>query len=91
MRELMRLWYLSYRRSAKVQAILRIHSVSPEPSLFAHMRYGSRQRVRLKIRHLAPLDGCACAGSNGTLGTDGLNSTVSGGLISYISVLKDIC
>ena len=23
--------------------------------------YGSRRRVRLKIRHLTPLDGCACA------------------------------
>ena len=26
----------------------------------AHMNYGSRRRVRPKIRHLAPLDGCAC-------------------------------
>ena len=33
---------------------------SPEPSLFAHIKYGSRRRVRPKIRHLAPLDGCAC-------------------------------
>ena len=31
-----------------------------EPSLFAHMKYESRGRVRPKIRHLAPLDGCAC-------------------------------
>ena len=38
-----------------------IRAVSPEPSLFAHMKYGSRQRVGPKIRHLAPLDGCACA------------------------------
>ena len=37
--QLMRLWYLSHRRSWK---------------------YGSWQRVRQKIRHLAPLDGCAC-------------------------------
>ena len=29
------------------------------PSLFAHMEYGSRQRVRPKIRQLAPLGGCA--------------------------------
>ena len=36
-------------------------AVSPEPSLFAHMKYGSRRRVRPKIRHLAPLNGCACA------------------------------
>ena len=32
-----------------------------KPSLFAHMKCGSRQRVRPKIRYLAPLDGCACA------------------------------
>ena len=59
--QLMRLWYLSHRRPAKVQASLRIRAVSPETSLFAHMKYGSRRRVRPKIRHLAPLDGCACA------------------------------
>ena len=47
-------------RTAKAQASLRIPAVSPEPSLFAHMKYGSRRRVRPKIRHLAPLDGCAC-------------------------------
>ena len=35
--------------------------VSPEPSLFAHMTYGTRRRLRPKIRHLAPLDGCAFA------------------------------
>ena len=39
----------------------RIQAVSPEPSLFAQMEYESRQRVRSKIRHLAPMDGCACA------------------------------
>ena len=61
MGQLMRLWYLSHRRPAKAQASLRIHAVSPEPSLFAHMKYGSRRRDRPKIRHLAPLDGCACA------------------------------
>ena len=33
----------------------------PEPSLFVHIKYGSRLRVLPKIRHLAPLDGCACA------------------------------
>ena len=47
MSQLMRLWNLSHRWSALL--------------LFAHMKYGSRQRVRPKIRHLAPLDGCACA------------------------------
>ena len=41
----MRLWYLSHRRTAKAQARLRICAVSPEPSLFAHIKYGSRWRV----------------------------------------------
>ena len=45
----------------KAQAKMRIRAVSTEPSLFAYIKYGNRQRVRLKIRHLAPLDGCACA------------------------------
>ena len=45
---------------AKAQASLCIRAVLPEPSLFAHMKYGSRWRVWLKIRHLAPLDGCPC-------------------------------
>ena len=57
----MRLWYLSHRRSAKAQASLHMRVVSPEPSLFAHMKYESGQRVLSKIRHLAPLDACACA------------------------------
>ena len=49
----LRLWYLSLRRPAKAQASLRICAVSPEPSLFAHMKYGSSRRVWPKIRHLA--------------------------------------
>ena len=57
----MRLWYSSHRRPAKAQASLRIRSVSPEPSLFGHMKDGSRRRVRPKIRHLTLLDGCSCA------------------------------
>ena len=59
----MRLWYLLHRRPAKAQASLRIRAVSPEPSLFAHMKYGSRQRIWPNIRHLrqAPLEGCPCA------------------------------
>ena len=52
--QLMWLWCLSHRQPAKVQKSLRICAVSLEPSLFAHMKYGSRQRVRPKIRHLAP-------------------------------------
>ena len=42
MSHLMRLWYLSHRRPAKAQASLHIRAVSPEPSLFAYMKYGSR-------------------------------------------------
>ena len=38
----MRLWYFSHRRPAKAQASLRIRAVSPEPSLFAHIKYGQR-------------------------------------------------
>ena len=44
-----------------LQKSLRIRAVSPEPSLFAQMKYESRRRVQPKIRHLPPLDGCACA------------------------------
>ena len=62
--QLMRFWYLSHRWPAKAQASLRIRAVSLEPSLFAHMKYGSRRRVWPKIRHLAPLDGCACGLKN---------------------------
>ena len=53
--------YGDYRRSAKVQASLCIRAVSPEPSLFAHIKYGRRRRVRPRIGHLAPLDGCVWA------------------------------
>ena len=41
--QLMRLWYLSHKRLAKAQASLSTRAVSPEPSLFAHMKYGSRR------------------------------------------------
>ena len=59
MSQRVRFWSLSHRRLAKAQASLRIRTVTPEPLLFAHMKYGSRQRVQPKIRHLAPLDDCA--------------------------------
>ena len=52
--ELMRFWYLSHRRPAKAQASLRICAVLPEPSLFAHMKYRSRRRVRPKIKTSSP-------------------------------------
>ena len=45
----------------RLRRACRICAVSSEPLLFAHMKYGSRRRVRPKIRHLAPLDGCSCA------------------------------
>ena len=48
-----RFWYLSHRWPAKAQAILCICVVSPEPSLFAHMKYESRWWIQPKIRHLA--------------------------------------
>ena len=51
----MGLWYLSHMRPADALASLRICAALPEPSLFANVEYGS------KIRHLASLDGCACA------------------------------
>ena len=57
----MRLWYLSHRRPAKAHASLRIRAVSPEASLFAHIKYGGRLKVRPNIRHLASLNGCVCA------------------------------
>ena len=62
MSQLMRLWYLSHRRPAKAQASLRIRAVSPEPSLFAHMKYVyvNRWRAQSKIRDQAPSDGWAC-------------------------------
>ena len=48
MSHLMRLWYLSHRRPAKAQASLHICIVSPEPLLFAPMKYevdeGSNQK-----------------------------------------------
>ena len=53
--QLMRLWYLSHRQPAKAQVSRRIRAVLAEPSLVAHIKYGSRQRVRPKIRHLAQL------------------------------------
>ena len=45
----------------KAQTSLPISTVLPEPWLFAHMKYGSRQMVQSKIRHLAPLNSCTWA------------------------------
>ena len=55
------IWYLSPMRAAKVQARLRIRSVSPEPSLLAHTNSESRGTFRQKARSLAPLNGWAYA------------------------------
>ena len=43
--QVMGLWYLSHRQTAKAEVSLHICAVSPEPSLFAQMKYVSRQRV----------------------------------------------
>ena len=56
-----RIWYLSPMRAAKVQASLRIHAVSPEPSLLAHTSSESRGTFRQKTRSLATLNGWTCA------------------------------
>ena len=56
-----RIRYLSPMRAAKVQASLRIHAVSPEPSLLAHTSSESRGTFRQKARSLAHLNGWACA------------------------------
>ena len=48
-------------RGAKVQASLRIRTVSPEPPLFAHTSNESRKTFRQKARSLAPLNGWTCA------------------------------
>ena len=56
-----RIWYLSPMRAAKVQASLRIHAVSPEPSLLSHTSSESRGTFRQKARSLASLNGWACA------------------------------
>ena len=56
-----RIWYLSPMRAAKVQASLRIRTVSPEPSLLAHTSSESRGTFRQKARSLGPLNDWACA------------------------------
>ena len=56
-----RIWYLSPMRAAKVQASLRIRTVSPEPPLLAHTSSESRGTFRQKARSLAPLNVWACA------------------------------
>ena len=53
--QLMRLCYLSHRRPSKAQASLRIHTASPGPSLFVHIKHGSRRRVRPKIKTSNPV------------------------------------
>ena len=56
-----RIWHLSPMRAAKVQASLRIRTVSPEPSLLAYISSESRGTFRQKARSQAPLNGWACA------------------------------
>ena len=52
------LWYLSHRRPEMAQASLRIRTVSPEPSLFAHMKYGSRRRKSDIYPHWIAVNAC---------------------------------
>ena len=56
-----RIWYLTPKRAAKVQASLRIRAVSPEPPLLAHTCSESRGTFKQKARSLAPLNGWTCA------------------------------
>ena len=58
MSQLMRLWCLSLRWPVKAQASLRIYADMLEASLFADTKYGSRRKVRPKIRHPVPM--CMC-------------------------------
>ena len=51
---LMRLWYLSHRRPAKAQTSLPTRAVSPEPSPFTHIKYGSRRSVWPKNQASSP-------------------------------------
>ena len=88
MSQFMRLWYLSHKWPAKAQASLRIHAVSPEPSLFADMKYGSRREVRPNIRHLAPLVGCACAFKNEFTGNEKYHNLMR--WLKYVAGLFDI-
>ena len=55
------IWYLSPMKAVKVQVSLRIHAVSPEPSLLAHTSSESWGTFRQKARSLAPLNVWACA------------------------------
>ena len=54
------IWCLSPMRAAKVQASLRIRTVSPEPPLLTHTSSESRGTFRQKARSLVPLNGRAC-------------------------------
>ena len=56
-----RMWYLSPMQAAKFQASLRIHAVSPEPSLLGHTSSESRGTFRQKARSLAQLNRWVCA------------------------------
>ena len=56
-----RIWYLSSMLAAKVQASLRIRTVSPEPPLLAHTSSEARGTFRKKARSLGPLNGWAFA------------------------------
>ena len=56
-----RIRYLSPMPAAKVQASLRIRTVSPERLLLTHTSSESRGTFRQKARSLVPLNGWTCA------------------------------
>ena len=73
MSQLMWKKYLSQGRTVKAQASLRICTVSPEPSLFAHTIKGFRGSFVQRATSLALLSGCACA-FEGSQSVKGLRS-----------------
>ena len=86
-----RIWYLSPMRAAKVQASLRIRTVSPEPSLLAHTSSESRGTFRQKARSIAPLNGWACAVK---VCHDGMledTNSLDGAQLTLIHVIPSCC
>ena len=57
----MRKGYLSHRQIVKAQVSLRIRTVSPQPSLFAHTMKGVRGSFRQRATSLTLLSGWAYA------------------------------
>ena len=68
-----------------------MHAVSPEHSLFTHMKYGSRRRVQPKIIHLAPLHGCTCAFKEWVYSKEAKSTTISwdGSLKEFLNMERN--